>query len=131
MGIQQQKNVHYHYTVNCRASISSVTSQINSSATPGIDATRPAVATTAQLSPEVPIVAPADKPQKAHVVSPNITTSPVVTSEIPSVHSVHSGSQKNGSGTLNKQAPVCFSGGYISMSGILSTDESLSHSPCF
>ncbi|CAI9284173.1 unnamed protein product [Lactuca saligna] len=107
----QKENVHYHYTANCCASSSPVTSQINSSAAPGTDATCPAVIDNAQVSPEV--AAPVVNPQTSHAVFPNITTAPAVNSETNSVHSVHSGSQKNEIGTLHKQAPVGFSGGFI------------------
>ncbi|CAI9260933.1 unnamed protein product [Lactuca saligna] len=91
-GNSTTENVHYHYTANCRASSSLVTSQVNSSTAPGTDATRPTVVDTAQVSHEV--AAPVVNPQTTHDVFTNITVAPAVNSETNSVHSVHSGLQK-------------------------------------
>ncbi|CAI9282485.1 unnamed protein product [Lactuca saligna] len=125
-GNSASENVLYCSLADCRDLSSPSASQANSSATPGPAVNLPTVAATVQVYVVVPLAA-TEEWQAAPAASPNLTTIPVVNSENSSVHIANSGSLKNGTNTSNKQAPVGLSCGYIRMSGIPSTNDSLSH----
>ncbi|CAH1454132.1 unnamed protein product [Lactuca virosa] len=112
------------------ASSSPAASQIRPSAAP-----RPAV--------EPPASAPTDPVPDAVLnvanVQPAAAEEPVATTDSQSalpahtvpVHSVNPGPLQVEKENSNKQTPDGFSGGFIRMSGIPSTDDSLSHPPGF
>ncbi|CAH1436774.1 unnamed protein product [Lactuca virosa] len=123
-GNSATENAFYHSLAECHASSSPVASQSNSSAAPGPDVKLLVVVATVQA-------AVAEEPQVAPAASPNPTVVPVVNYENSSAYAANSGSLQIGTYTSNKHAPVGFLGGYIRMSGIQSTDDSLSHLPGF
>ncbi|CAI9274796.1 unnamed protein product [Lactuca saligna] len=96
----------------------SIISESNSSAVPG-----PTV--------NIPVAAAAEELQAAPATSPNPTVVTVVNFENSSAHAANSGLFQIGIDASNKPSQVGFSGGYICMLGIQSTDDSLSHPPGF
>ncbi|CAH1443833.1 unnamed protein product [Lactuca virosa] len=105
-------------------------SHSNSSTAPGVAVNIPPAAATIQAAATVPVDAEG-KPQAAPAASANSTAVPAVSSENSLAHAADFGPFLIGMEPSNKPAPVGFSGGYIHISGIQSTDDSLSHPPGF